>query len=205
MICNVVLEWAFLKISCFFFKEKFFSFTMSTFFFVFWPPWQACGILVSQPGIKPGPVAVKALSPNHWNIKEFPKMWIFESNFGKNGHIGFHPDLTSPLLSTWTLCYVPKPSKVLFITLFSLPLTAFSSCPSPSWSRLRADPQVSLTFQGLSIFLCLITSHQLNYLSQLSLELSSRGTVVCLIHLYPPTPKSALRPALSKNAGSICS
>ena len=178
---------------------------MRFFFFFFRPPWEACGILVSQPGIKPGPVAVKALSPNHWNIREFPKMWIFESSFGKNGDIGFHPDLTSPLLSTWTLCSVPKPSKVLFITLFSQPLTAFSSCPSPSWSTFRADPYVSLTFRGLSISLCLITSHQFNYLSQLSFELSSQGTVVCLTHLYPPTPKSALGPALSKNARSICS
>ena len=166
---------------CFFFKEFFFFFTMS--FFFSRPPWEACGILVSQPGIKPGPVAVKALSPNHWNIREFPKMWIFESSFGKNGDIGFHPDLTSPLLSTWTLCSVPKPSKVLFITLFSQPLTAFSSCPSPSWSTFRADPYVSLAFQGLSISLCLITSHQFNHLSQLSFELSSQGTVVGLIHL----------------------
>ena len=32
----------------------------------------ACGILVPQPGIEPGPSAVKARSPNHWTAKEFP-------------------------------------------------------------------------------------------------------------------------------------
>ena len=32
----------------------------------------ACRILVSQPGIKPGPPAVEAWSPNHWTTREFP-------------------------------------------------------------------------------------------------------------------------------------
>ena len=32
----------------------------------------ACGILVPEPGIEPGPTAVKAPSPNHWTAKEFP-------------------------------------------------------------------------------------------------------------------------------------
>ena len=35
-------------------------------FFFFWPHHAACRILVSQPGTGPGPLAVKALSPNHW-------------------------------------------------------------------------------------------------------------------------------------------
>ena len=126
-------------------------------------------------------------------------MWIFESSFGKNGDIGFHPDLTSPLLSTWTLCSVPKPSKVLFITFFSQPLTAFSSCPSPSWSTFRADPYVSLTFQGLSISLCLITSHQFSYLSQLSFELSSHRAQRLVLFTYsPPPPNQRWGPHLVK-------
>ena len=29
----------------------------------------ACGILVPQPGIKPGPLAVKVQSPNHWTVR----------------------------------------------------------------------------------------------------------------------------------------
>ena len=32
----------------------------------FWLYCAACGILVPPPGIKPGPTAVKAQSPNHW-------------------------------------------------------------------------------------------------------------------------------------------
>ena len=31
-----------------------------------------CGILVSRPGIEPGPSAVKVRSPNHWTAREFP-------------------------------------------------------------------------------------------------------------------------------------
>ena len=45
---------------------------------LFFPPhfWQhssACGILVPQLGIKPGPTAVKAPSPNQLTAREFPK------------------------------------------------------------------------------------------------------------------------------------
>ena len=29
-------------------------------------------VLVPQPAIKPGPLAVKAQSPNHWTAREFP-------------------------------------------------------------------------------------------------------------------------------------
>ena len=31
----------------------------------------ACRILVPQPGIEPGPLAVKAQRPNHWTAREF--------------------------------------------------------------------------------------------------------------------------------------
>ena len=42
-------------------------------FFFFWPLLVASGILVPQrPGIKPGPGAVEALSPNHWTARESP-------------------------------------------------------------------------------------------------------------------------------------
>ena len=33
----------------------------------------ACGNLVPQPGIKPGPSAMREQSPNHWTTKEFPE------------------------------------------------------------------------------------------------------------------------------------
>ena len=32
----------------------------------------ACRILVSQPGIELGPLALKSPSPNHWTSREFP-------------------------------------------------------------------------------------------------------------------------------------
>ena len=37
----------------------------------------ACRILVPQPGIEPGPLAVRALSPNHWATREFPNFLIY--------------------------------------------------------------------------------------------------------------------------------
>ena len=42
-------------------------------FIYFWPLLVASGILVpQQPGIKPGPGAVEALSPNYWTARESP-------------------------------------------------------------------------------------------------------------------------------------
>ena len=43
------------------------------FFFFFWPHCTACGILVPQPGIEPGSLAVKARSPTHWTAREVPE------------------------------------------------------------------------------------------------------------------------------------
>ena len=39
----------------------------------------ACGILVPQPGIEPGPSAVKAPSPNHWTAREFPPRVVLKT------------------------------------------------------------------------------------------------------------------------------
>ena len=39
-------------------------------FFFFWLYCTAYGILVPQPGIKPGPPAVEVPSPNHWTARE---------------------------------------------------------------------------------------------------------------------------------------
>ena len=41
-------------------------------FFSLRPHCMACRILVPLPGIKPGPPAVEAQSPNHWTTREFP-------------------------------------------------------------------------------------------------------------------------------------
>ena len=39
-------------------------------FVIFWPHWEACGILA--PGIEPIPSAVKDRRPNPWTAREFP-------------------------------------------------------------------------------------------------------------------------------------
>ena len=39
--------------------------------FFFWLCCAACGILVPQSGIEPGPSEVKTRSPNHWTAREF--------------------------------------------------------------------------------------------------------------------------------------
>ena len=44
----------------------------SFFFFFFFLAEPHGGVLVSQPGIKPGPPAVEARSPNCWTAREFP-------------------------------------------------------------------------------------------------------------------------------------
>ena len=40
----------------------------------------ACGILAPQPGIEPGPLAVRARSPNHWTTREFPDSGYLKKN-----------------------------------------------------------------------------------------------------------------------------
>ena len=39
----------------------------------------ACGILVPGPGIEPGALTLRPLSPNHWTNREFPKRFYFFS------------------------------------------------------------------------------------------------------------------------------
>ena len=55
-------------------KKKIFSLTSVSFclFVCFLPCHTACGILFTQPGIEPGPSAVKAQIPNYWTAREFP-------------------------------------------------------------------------------------------------------------------------------------
>ena len=45
---------------------------ISIYIFFFWPCHRGCRILVPQPGIEPGPLAVRAPSPNYWTAREFP-------------------------------------------------------------------------------------------------------------------------------------
>ena len=39
---------------------------------IFWPCYEAWGILAPQPGMKHMPPEVEAQSPNHWTTREFP-------------------------------------------------------------------------------------------------------------------------------------
>ena len=41
-------------------------------FIYFWPRHAASRMLVPRPGIEPGALAVKALSPNRWTAREYP-------------------------------------------------------------------------------------------------------------------------------------
>ena len=74
-----------------------FLFTLGGLFFLFFS--RACvafGILVPWPEIKPGPLAVKAWSPNHSTTREFPSVVSFEEkifNFPKVHFIHFPPFL----------------------------------------------------------------------------------------------------------------
>ena len=53
--------------------------------FFFWPHRSACGILVPrQPGLEPGPSAVRAWSPNPWTAREFPEYLKIILNFLNN-------------------------------------------------------------------------------------------------------------------------
>ena len=54
-----------------------------------WPHHAACRTLVPRPGIELGPTAVKALSPNHWTAREFPRLYhILFNEFPPAGHLG---------------------------------------------------------------------------------------------------------------------
>lgn len=51
-----------------------FGWNNSFFFFLFWPCCMACSILAPQPWIEPTFSAREIWSPNHWTIREFPRM-----------------------------------------------------------------------------------------------------------------------------------
>ena len=56
-------------------------------FFCFWPRHMACGIIIPQPGIEPGPLAVKVWSPNHWTARECPSWTLFIHSVNKSLHL----------------------------------------------------------------------------------------------------------------------
>ena len=54
----------------------------------FWLHHTACGILIPWPGIEPGPLAVKAWSPNHGTTRELPPIMFFLNPWPSNQTIG---------------------------------------------------------------------------------------------------------------------
>ena len=62
----------------------------------------ACEILILQPGIKPGPLAVRVWSPNHWTAREFSDLSDLEVASGclivKKSDSGASPSIQSPAL-----------------------------------------------------------------------------------------------------------
>ena len=55
-----------------------------SFFFFFWPYCVVCGILVPWPGIEPGPLAMKVLTPNHWITREVLSHFFIHANCPQN-------------------------------------------------------------------------------------------------------------------------
>ena len=72
------------------FPEKLHNLDFTFLFFFFG---QTSGILIPQPGIEPGPLEVKAQSPNHWTTGEFSSL-----HFLMGGQ---------PLTQPFVLCNVP--------------------------------------------------------------------------------------------------
>ena len=66
------------------------------FYFTYFFVYVACGILVPQPGIQPGPLALEAWSLNYWTTREVPLLSFF-----KLKRACVH---AKPLLSCLTLC-----------------------------------------------------------------------------------------------------
>ena len=46
-----------------------------------------CGILVPQPGIEPGPLAVRTWSPSHWTAREFPRGAFSSDSLGQRNFL----------------------------------------------------------------------------------------------------------------------
>ena len=107
-------------------------FAINVLFFFFWPCQVVCGIFIPQPGIKPVPPAVETQSPNHWNPRELPKIFLpghgvmaKDSIWG----IRFCVDLTL------ACCY----SDFIFQGLPSPPLGQTSLAPGLSNFRIASD------------------------------------------------------------------
>ena len=88
------------------------------FLFFFWLSHIVYQILVPQPGIKPMPLAVEALSPNHWMAREFPRCSLLRVQF--NVLCGQRRDIIGLLVT------VELAKELLIITIQCNTLTMFN-------------------------------------------------------------------------------
>ena len=51
---------------------------LSVLVWFYWPRPPVCRVFVPQPEIEPGPMAVKARSPNHWTTRELPTCGVMD-------------------------------------------------------------------------------------------------------------------------------
>ena len=86
----------------------------------FWLPHEACGILVSWPGIKPVPPALEAQSLNHWTIRDISIFSFFTclSYFWLYYFLYIKKVLT--LLSKNSVSYISSLHLCIFVALLTV-------------------------------------------------------------------------------------
>lgn len=83
--------------------KKFFFYIWNSSFLLFWPHHVACGVLLSQPGIKPTPPVLAAWSLNHWTTCEVPRLKPFNAAVSK---LNSDWNLLCPLVPNPLLCSI---------------------------------------------------------------------------------------------------
>ena len=146
------------------------------FIYFLWPRHAACGILVPQPGIEPGPLAVKAQSPNHWTSKEFPGPTPLSLPLQATHHMATAMGMTFPKIpalnaflylgikcvASWDLITYASPccpfstshlvlsGHMLQVPPSSGPLLKLSSTPFICWVSASQKPRGSLVSPALA-------------------------------------------------------
>ena len=98
-------------------------------FFFFPPHHGTCGILVSWPGIKPRPLAVKVWSLNHWIDKEFP--WkkcikLFLYNYFHHYQCNLFFCCCVWYIQTYNLCHLHKQCLFHYVLLVFIHFNTFN-------------------------------------------------------------------------------
>ena len=105
------------------------------YFYFLATPCVTCRILVPQPGIEPGPTAMKALSPNHWTTRELPRPKSLETK--PPLHVAV-PWLTASLIPCCHHCLAWKVSTAEGNNRWGKKL-----CHRPKWP-CRGNPRISI-------------------------------------------------------------